>query len=180
MDIPANEPSELVLGTTLQFTKSLPEFPAGEGWTLAYTITNAANAYSVATTASGDDFAVSVAPATTAGWAAGDYQMTAIASKDGAKFRAATAFISLKPDPTSAGDFRSHAKKVLDSVNAVIAGRATQDQEQLQIANRSLKRTPLADLLALRDKYQALYNAELADTNAANGKARQNKIKYRL
>lgn len=62
------------------------------------------------------------------------------------------------PDPTAiedGQDLRSHAKKVLDAIEAVLEKRATKDQESHTIAGRSLSRTPIADLLMLRDRYRA-------------------------
>ena len=57
-------------------------------------------------------------------------------------------------------DPRSHAKITLDAVEAVIEGRATKDQENYSIAGRSACRTPVADLLSLRDYYRTEFLRE--------------------
>lgn len=57
-------------------------------------------------------------------------------------------------------DHRSHAKRVLDAIEAVIESRASKDQESYTINGRSLSRTPISDLLALRDKYRREVAAE--------------------
>ena len=61
-------------------------------------------------------------------------------------------------------DARSHVQRVLDAIEAVLEKRATLDQEQYRINNRELRRTPIADLLKLRDRYRG----ELARMKAAS------------
>jgi len=51
-------------------------------------------------------------------------------------------------------DGRGHAERVLEAIEAVIEGRATIDQQSYQINNRSLSRTPIADLMRLRSHYR--------------------------
>ena len=60
-------------------------------------------------------------------------------------------------------DPRAHVQKVLDAIEAVLENRATLEQEQYQINNRSLKRRSIGELLKLRDHYRA----ELSRMNAA-------------
>ena len=52
-------------------------------------------------------------------------------------------------------DVQSHARKVLTAIEAVIEGRASQDQMSYSIAGRSLSRMPIEDLLTFRDRYRA-------------------------
>lgn len=59
-----------------------------------------------------------------------------------------------------ASDQRSHARKVLDAICALIEGRASKDQEEYTIKDRSLKRMPMEDLLGLKDKYTNLVAIE--------------------
>jgi len=57
-------------------------------------------------------------------------------------------------------DVQSHARKVLSAIEAVIEGRASQDQMSYSIAGRSLSRMPIDDLLNFRDRYKAEWNKE--------------------
>ena len=66
-------------------------------------------------------------------------------------------------------DPRSHAKITLEAVEAVIEGRATKDQENYSIAGRSLSRTPVADLLSLRDYYRTEFLREQRVERRNNG-----------
>ena len=63
-------------------------------------------------------------------------------------------------------DGRSHAKRVLDALEAVIEGRATVDQSSYKINNRELSRTPIPDLISLRKYYRA---EVLRERNKASG-----------
>lgn len=164
-DIPTTEPLELRAGDTWQWTRSLADYPASAGWSLAYVFINAAAKISISASASGDDHAVTVAAATTANYAAGNYDWIARASKSGQVFTVGAGRITILPSlAASTADLRTHARKVLEAIEAVLEGRASQDVLEYQIAGRSLKRIPLADLLTLRDRYRA----EVAREDAAN------------
>lgn len=65
-------------------------------------------------------------------------------------------------------DLRSHARRTLDAIEAVLEKRASRDQERYTINNRELWRTPIGDLLKLRDTYRAEVRKEDA---AAAGKS---------
>ncbi len=96
--------------------------------------------------------------AETADWAPGRYlfSVRAISNDGSEKHEMLTGSVSVVGDIADGDepiDGRGHAEKVLAAIEAVIEKRATRDQEEYQINNRSLKRTPIADLLALRDKY---------------------------
>lgn len=54
---------------------------------------------------------------------------------------------------TTAQDARTHAKKVLEAIEAVLENRASTDQMSYQINNRQLSRMPIKDLLLMRDRY---------------------------
>ena len=70
-------------------------------------------------------------------------------------------------------DARSHVQRVLDAIEAVLEKRATLDQEQYRINNRELRRTPIADLLKLRDRYRMeLQRAKAARNGTLFGVAR--------
>lgn len=164
-DIPTTEPLQLRAGDTWQWTRSLADYPASDGWSLAYVLINATAKISILASASGDDHAVTVAAATTAGYTAGAYDWVARASKSGQVFTVGSGRIAILPSlAASTADLRTHARKVLEAIEAVLEGRASQDVLEYQIAGRSLKRIPVADLLMLRDRYRA----EVAREDAAN------------
>ena len=55
-----------------------------------------------------------------------------------------------------------HVRRVIDAIEAVIERRATKDQKSYSIDGRSLERTPIDELLLLRDRYRAEWQRLLA------------------
>ncbi len=74
------EPIEFSAGDTLQFTRTLHQYPASQGWSLLYELRGGTQALSFTSTASGDSHSIYVAPATTATWTPGDYVLTGYAT----------------------------------------------------------------------------------------------------
>jgi len=77
-------------------------------------------------------------------------------------------------------DLRTHAKKVLDSIQAVIENRATVDQSSFTIAGRSLSRMTIEELFMVRDRYRAEYNEEVKKARIRNKKPSGNLIGVRF
>lgn len=159
-DIPTNEPLEVRAGLTWQWRRDdlTADYPASV-WTLTYwfkkTGSTGAN-FNIVATADGDAFSVNQAPSDTQGRTAGDYTWSAVVSKTGAAHEVDAGRMEVKAryDQAANLDDRSHARKVLEAIEAVLEGRATKDQEEYTIGDRSLKRTPITDLMAMRDKYR--------------------------
>jgi hypothetical protein len=174
----------LIAGDTLDFMTTVPDYPATAGWTLTYRLAprTAGTAISFPATALGSDYRVQVAAVTTAGWAAGEYSWAAYVSKAGNRFTVDAGTITIQPDPgvVATSDTRSHARRVLAAIEAVIEGRATRDQEEYTIGNRSLKRTPIRDLLTLRDRYKSEVNAEDAGRRLLAGETPGYALQVRL
>ena len=156
--IAANEPLKLVAGDRWQWRREdlAVDYPA-TAWSLAYYFTNASSSFIVNAVADGDHFAVDEAPADHAAQAPGRYTWAAYLSKIGDRVQIDMGTIDVTPNLVTAGtaDQRSHAEKVVESIEAVIEGRATKDQESYSIAGRSLSRTSITDLIQLRDRYRA-------------------------
>ncbi|MGE4169136.1 MAG: hypothetical protein AB7F28_00255 [Candidatus Margulisiibacteriota bacterium] len=96
-------------------------------------------------------------PDTTGEWSQGKYWYALRVEKDGTIFQIQDGTVRIEADLasiTAPFDGRDHVRKVLDAIEAVIEGRATIDQESYTINNRQLRRTPIADLLKLRDRYK--------------------------
>jgi len=83
-------------------------------------------------------------------------------------------------DATTGYDDRSHVKKTLDALEAVIEGRASNDQSSYSIAGRSLSRMDIADLLMWRDKYKSYYAQEVKAERIRRGLGHAGKIKVRF
>lgn len=94
----------------------------------------------------------------------GNYTWVIEASASGNRWEVERGRCTVYPDPTTASvDPRSHARIVLEAIQAVIENRATKDQSSYTIAGRSLSRTPLPELLMLLDRYKGeVYREEQA------------------
>jgi hypothetical protein len=176
--------SILIAGDSLDFTREVPDYPATDGWTLTYRLAPrmAGTAITFGATASGSLYRVQVLAATTAAWTAGEYSWAAYVTKAADRYTVDSGSITIQPDPgvVAASDTRSHARRVLAAIEAVIEGRATRDQEEYTIGNRSLKRTPIRDLLTLRDRYKSEVNAEDAGRRLLAGETPGYALQVRL
>jgi hypothetical protein len=159
----------LTAGDTLAFTTSVPDYPASAGWVLKYRLAPrvSGSAIDITATADGDDHAVQVAASATALWIAGHYTWSAYVELLTERYTVDRGDLEIRAASASmaAGtDGRSHARIVLDAIEATIEGRASKDQQEYTIGNRSLKRTPMADLLRLK----SVYMGYVANENAAD------------
>lgn len=173
VSIPDIEPSAVIAGDTIQWSKSLPDYPASAGWVLTYALLSSSGKISITASADGDDHLVNVAAATSANYTAGTYQWQAyVTHATYGRFLAGSGSIVIKANYaaiTAATDTRSHVKKVLDAIEAVIEGTATTDQQEITIDGTKIVRRTVADLLTLRSRYLCWYNQELQAQRAAAG-----------
>jgi hypothetical protein len=147
----------LIQGDSLNFRTTPRDYTADQGWVLTYLLVPRAGGerLEVETVADGASFLVQVPASVTAGWAVGDYSWAAIVTKAGDRYTVEAGNIQIKPNPAQATalDVRTQNEVALDAINAVLANRATMDQQNYAIGGRSLSRMPVADLLALRQHY---------------------------
>ena len=158
-DIATNEPIEIVAGDHVTWKRSFSHYKASAGWNLMYYLVHPTNSkITITASASGDDYLVDEAIATTTTWPAGNYKWQAFVSDGTDRYKVDEGSLEIKTDFASVSvttfDDRAHCEKVLASIEAVIESRASKDQENYSMAGRSLTRTPIADLLVLRDKYR--------------------------
>lgn len=153
--IPTIEPTTVNAGDTIQWTKSLPHYPASAGWELAYELLKTSTRIAITAAASGDDHAVTVSATTSAAYTAGTYDWRAKVSKAGEVFTVGTGRITIQPVWSSASDRRSQARRTLEAIEAMLEGRASSAVAEYEIAGRRLKNYSIPDLLTLRDRYRA-------------------------
>lgn len=164
--VPRFEPSEIIIGETLIWERTLLNYPPSDGWVLSYAFRGPGTGFNVTATNDGDVYEITVPAASTQAMSAGTYWWQSRVTKAGeVHFIAkgeATVIAGLAETTTSTdADLRSFAKKTLDAIDAMMAGKATADVEQYAIADRQLKHIPTAELIMLRKHYSELYLAEL-------------------
>ncbi len=161
-------PDKIGAGLTFSRLVTQTAYPATE-WTLSVAL-RGPDVINLTATADGNQHQLTASAATTSNWTPGLYTYTARVTDGTDVFEVETGQITVVPDLASAGeghDGRSHAQRTLEAIEAVIEKRASLDQERYRINNRELYRTPIADLLKLRDLYRAEVRREQA---AARGK----------
>jgi len=149
-------PGEIGAGVTFRATVPLPVYPAPK-WSVDL-ILRGPGQIDLASVDDGENHTFHATAATTKGWVPGRYHYELRVSDGSDVVTVETGETRIAPDLATQPvgfDGRDHVRKVLDAVEAVIENRATIDQQSYQINNRSLQRTPLAELLSLRAKYRA-------------------------
>lgn len=177
------EPSRVTAGDTVTWLKSLADYPASAGWSLVYTLINAAAKQTITATASGDDHLVTVSAATTASWAAGSYTWSARVSKASEKFTVATGSILVAPDLAASATFdtRSSARKALEAVNTALETYGAKAyMHSFEIAGRKQAFQTPSEFMAFRSRLMAEVAREDNATRLAAGLAPRNQLAVRF
>lgn len=176
MAIPTSDPTRLRAGDTWQWRRDdLADYPA-TAWTLTYYFRNAAGNFDVAAAADGTAYLVTVDKATTAGRAAGEYDVVAVVASATERFEVGAFRCTVLPDYATAAaiDGRSFARKMLAAVESALLNRASNDELDLidaMLADLQIKRTP-EGLISLRTQLRSEVAREDAAAGRATGKGR--------
>lgn len=185
MTINTVEPVEITAGNTLTFQKTLADYAAGAGWNITYTLLNAANKITFTSSASGDDHLISVAAATTAAYAVGDYDYTATVSDGTDRHTVATGRIKVLADPTATAllDGRSNARKIVESLEAALIAYHTNSQGHVasySIAGRSMTFRSSAEIIEQIEYWRGQVVREEKAERIKNGLKSGNRILVRF
>ena len=100
----------------------------------------------------------------TSNWTSGTWRFqTVVTTAIGARKTLETGELDVKPSYlglTTGLDSRSNGEKILDNINAILEGKATQDQKSYTIAGRSLQRFTWKELIDAKSFYSALVRRE--------------------
>ena len=149
-------PKCIQAGLSLQAEVTALDFPAPTWTVTAYL--RGPDAIDIVATGVAEVHTFAESGAATAAYAPGQYTASIRATDGVDVFEIEAGSIEITADVAAqaAGhDPRQHAERVLDAIEAVLEGRASKDQQSYTINNRTLVRTPIADLLELRKTYKA-------------------------
>ena len=183
INISTVEPVEITAGDYIQWQKSVGNYPASQGWTLSYAFLNAGSKIAVTAAAQGDDYLVTIAAATSAGYAAGVYQWQSYVTNGAQRITVSNGEIKINANfaTQTTLETRSQAKQTLDALEAEIYARSTGGMTQeYSIAGRSLKKSPVTELIVLRDKYRSIYLSEQNAERIKNGTQGKNRLLVRM
>jgi len=172
--IPDYVPRHFAQGTTVKFTRSLPEFSPSGGWGYTLYLNGLAQKLNKAATEQDPaTFLIELTPTDTGGLAPGPYRYAERLVNDGSVDSSLAGetyditgdelVIIVEPSAASsaAGAFQTFEEKTLAAIEAVIANRVSGaivpgDIEAYHIAGRAVTKIPLRELLALRGMYSAV------------------------
>jgi hypothetical protein len=150
-------PAQVYAGDTLIWSRSFDSYSSADGWALKYTVVSSTAVYSFTAASQSDgSFLVTVAEATTAGWAVGKYKLVEYVDNGTQKFTLTESPLTVIAKLAGASipvDTRTHARKVLDSIEAYLEAR-TPTTMLIMIDGKRLEHYPLPDILAMRDRYR--------------------------
>lgn len=179
----AVEPTAITVGDSLGWTRdhSAVVYTDSSGdeqecsataWTLKYYAAGPDGVFNITASATGQDFIVSLTATQTANWSTGFYEWRAYAINGANRYEIDRGKWELLADFTKqikGYEARSHARIVLEAINAVMEDKATADQMSLSIGGRSLSRYSFQELLFVKAQYEAIVAKEEAEAAVARG-----------
>jgi|TARA_R100000081_G_C4819215_1_gene178002 hypothetical protein len=186
---PTSEPDVLVAGDRFTWKRDdlANDYPVS-----AYALTyefhedsggTGSHKFTITATEADDTYYIEVASSTTASYTVGDYIWEAYItrSSDSERIMIDSGRTKITANLANTNvDLRSHAKKVLDAIEAVIENRASMDQSSMSIAGRSLSRMSIDELMTFRDRYKNEYLKEIKNARVLNKKPSGNTIKVKF
>jgi len=186
---PTQEPDLLVVGDRWTWRRPdlVNDYPTAD-YALTYEFMcdsggGGSHKFTITATETSDDYIIEVSQDVTEHYHVHNYKWYAFITRtsDSERISIDSGVTQLVADyAESTADQRSHAKKVLDAIQAVLENRASQDQMSYSIAGRSLSRMSIDDLMTFRDRYRAEYNEELKKARIKNHQDTGNTIKVRF
>ena len=174
---PTQEPDILIAGDRWTWKRDDldSEYPIGS-YALTYEFHEdsgggGSHKFTITATESSNTYYVEVGSSTTAGYTVGDYIWNAFItrSSDSERIQIDSGRTEVKINLANTNaDLRSHAKKCLDNIEAVLENRATIDQSSFSIAGRSLSRMSVDELMTFRDRYKSEYLKEIKKARIKN------------
>lgn len=149
-------PNKITAGLTLSLTFELTSYP-GPQWSCLLLLRGAGH-IDIEGSSNSKAHTLAESFGNTQGWLPGNYSYSLRVTDGTVTHEIESGLLDILPDLALADasfDGRAHAEKVLSSIEAVIEGRATKDQDSYRINNRELRRTPISQLLKLREVYRA-------------------------
>lgn len=175
-------PLEIVRNTSVTWRYENPDFPVSGGWALSYSFEGPSE-ITIPTTFDGEGFLATLSVAATASLLVGGYRWQGFATGGAERVLVCSGTIRVLEDLESAvglGEQKTHAQKVVESLEAYIEGRATDGQLSMSIAGRSLDRLSPVEARKLLNQYRAEMRREEAALRQGAIPGRKRSIKFRF
>lgn len=158
-------------GDSFSLTFDDETYPAADGWGLTYTLVGPSK-QEIEAILDESQYLVEESATNTAVWEAGTYWVYAVFSLGSDKHTLEYGQTEVLAVLGETLDNRSHVKRTLDALEAMIEGKATDDVQSYSIGDRQLSKMTPTELLTWYDKYKRLYKAELNQGKSSIIKAR--------
>lgn len=184
--------SKLIAGDSLDFTTSVADYPATDGWTLSYRLIPRfsspmqAPITITATTYETSSYRVQVGPSTTADWAPGAYSWASFVEQTGQRITLEQGGeLTVAPDPGTAAqgtDVRSDSQRALDNARTALATytQSNGNVAEYEIAGRRMRFSSAADIVKLINHLQGEVTRERRAASIAAGLGNPSRIGVRL
>lgn len=168
------EPSIIKAGFTLEWTESLSDYKASDGWALKYILINSTTKISsIVATASGDDHLISIPAATSANFTAGSYRWISYVEKGLEKYEIAYGYVTIEANLITAAtnDFRSENRKNYELLlTAQQNWAANGEAASISIGGRAVSYRTFDELKSAIATYKRLVTDEELAADIAAGK----------
>jgi len=157
--IPSCEPESFAAGETVQWTKSVPDYPNTDGWSLIYSIRGPSSFKDVtADPLSDGSYSITLAAADTDPLKPGTYQWVSRAYKAGPpvlRYAVGSGVIRVSQNLANVDTLESHAAIMVRLLEALLEGRVTSDMQRYTIAGRSIDKIPITEARQLLAAYRS-------------------------
>jgi len=173
--IPLTEPVEVFKGDTIKWRISLADFLPTDSWTLTYEFVQTNEHQNVTGSDNGDGtHLVAITPATSNKFKPGYIRYVGYVDNGTDRYTMRNGGITVRAEydqRVSGYDGRSHARKMLAAIEAVLEESATDDQLSMSINGRSVTVMNKLELVQLRNEYVEYVRQEDDANKVARGLA---------
>jgi hypothetical protein len=144
-------PAFIIAGNTTKWEVSIPDFPPSDGWSLSYALVKAGTIITIDATTNpdADDYLVSIAATTSAGYEAGKYSTQETVTDGTDVITVSSGKIEIVPmfsAQTSGYDSRSFAKQTVDAIEALIPVMVAKREASYTIGGKTVVFKSMAEL----------------------------------
>ncbi len=160
--VPTSEPTQVVAGDTVKFTREFSNYSPVDGWTLSYGISSPTRKLAPISgsqvTSDGNKFVVTVPSSVTLTWEPGTYRWQSYvqdSSSPPLRYTLGTGTLVVLPNLETGEhkDLRTQNQRILDAIRALLEGKVASDVQQYTIGGRQLVKMTLAELQAAETTY---------------------------
>lgn len=168
-------PRRITIGDTITWDETLTDFPATATWVVTYNFTSQIARFVSGHAAVGDDHRITIV---TTDLEEGQYEYAKKVTDGTTTHTLERGVLDVDPDlsaDTTGVDRRSFAAIALESIEAMLLGKATKDQTSYSLNGRALSRYSFDELREFRAELRVEVRDEKQKTRrAAGGKSHRN------